>query len=166
MKKIEKEQESQNERVSTAFFIMPAEALKTLRHELEPLANEMAIKAILYRYGFRSGEACVQSMGIEVKGQKKIPDFLPSLWEEIGLSRLNIKKSKEGGYTLELNESIEANVNGDVGQASCDFTRGYLAGMVSSISEKGYHCREKKCLSKGDSHCTFFLTERVEGGET
>jgi predicted hydrocarbon binding protein len=149
----------------TAFFIMPAEALPTLRSEISPLASDMAVKAILFRYGFRCGEACVQSMDIDEMSAKKIKEMLPSLWDEIGLGRLGMDASESDEFTLELNESIEADANGEMDLASCDFTRGYLAGIVSYLSGKGYHCKEEECVSLGDSHCTFLLSIRGEGVE-
>jgi predicted hydrocarbon binding protein len=154
----------ENERVSTAFIIMPADALVTLREELTPLASEPAVKAILFRYGFRSGESFVSSMGIKVSSKKKLTEALSGLWDEIGLGRLSIKKSKKEEFKFILNESVEAEVMGDVGTASCDFTRGYLAGMVSYLSGKRYHSKEDKCASKGDNHCIFLLTEKREVG--
>ena len=160
-KKSGKAQKTSLEKVSTAFFIMPAEALLTLREELSPLASELAIRAILFRYGFRSGEACMQRIGINVK-EGKLLEILPDLWDEIGLGRLSLTKSSKKGFALHLNESIEANAIGEVGQASCDFTRGYLAGIVSSLSGKRYHCKEEICISRGDTHCSFHLGIRVE----
>ena len=115
---------------------MPAEALITLRDELSPLASDLAVRAILFRYGFRSGEACMQSMGINGMEPEELPDILTNLWDEIGLRRLSVRKDKKMGFALQLNESIEGNVIGEVGLASCDFTRGYLAGMVSCLSGK------------------------------
>ncbi len=149
----------------TAFFIMPAEALPTLRSEISPLASDMAVKAILFRYGFRCGEACVQSMDIQKMSVKKIKEMLPGLWDEIGLGRLNLELSDNEEFNLELNESIEAEANGDTDIASCDFTRGYIAGIVSYLTGKGYHCKEEECVSLGDSHCTFLLSIRGEGVE-
>lgn len=144
---------------------MPAEALITLRDELSPLASDLAVRAILFRYGFRSGEACMQSMGITVSNGKLL-NVIPDLWDEIGLGRLTLSKRRKNGFTLQLKESIEAEVMGEVGQTSCDFTRGYLAGVVSFLSGKRYHCKEEKCISRGDSHCIFLLTLRGEEGET
>lgn len=163
-KKSGKAKKTGKRKANTAFFIMPAEALITLREELSPLASELAIRAILFRYGFRSGEACMQSIDLKAK-EGKLPEILPDLWDEIGLGRLSLTKGKEKGFALELNESIEANVMGQVGHASCDFTRGYLAGIVSSISGKRYHCKEEECISRGDKHCMFHLSMRRERGE-
>jgi len=141
---------------------MPAEALITLRQELAPFANDLAIRAILFRYGFRSGEACIERIGIK-STEGNLLHILPDIWDEIGLGRLTLKKRKKEGLSLQLSESIEANVLGQTGYASCDFTRGYLAGIVSTLSNKMYHCKEEKCASKGDKNCTFILTTKGEG---
>jgi predicted hydrocarbon binding protein len=152
------------EKASIAFFIMPAEALITLRAELSPLASDLAVRAILFRYGFRSGESCMQRLGIKAK-EEKFSEVLPDLWDEIGLGRLSLKKSKKESFALQLNESIEASVMGKVGQASCDFTRGYLAGVISQLTGKRYHCREEECISRGDAHCKFLLNIKEKRGE-
>ncbi len=144
---------------------MPAQALITLRDELSPLTNEPAVKAIVFRYGFRSGEACLEGMGIDPPEQGKLLEILPDLWAEIGFGRLSLKSGSEEDFTIDLYESIEANAIGKVGQASCDFTRGYLAGMISYLSGKKYHCKEENCVSTGDEHCSFLLSLRGETRE-
>jgi predicted hydrocarbon binding protein len=95
----------------------------------------------------------------------KILEILPDLWAEIGFGRLSLKSGSEEDFTLDLYESIEANAIGEVGQASCDFTRGYLAGMVSYLSGKKYHCKEESCVSRGDKHCKFLLSQKGEARE-
>lgn len=147
---------------TTAFFILPAEALITLRDELEPLANEDVIRAIIFRYGFRSGDACVESMGIKTKNLKQFKNLLPDIWEEVGLGRLHLDKFTEDSIELRLSESIEGIVLGDTQKTSCDFTRGYLAGVVSNLLGKMYHCKEEECVSAGDDQCAFILKERGE----
>jgi predicted hydrocarbon binding protein len=133
-----------------------------LRNELEPLANEDVVRAIIFRYGFRSGDACVESMGIDAKSPKQLKELLPDIWEEVGLGRLFFYDHNQETIELQLGESIEGNIMGDTQRTSCDFTRGYLAGVVSSLAGKMYHCKEEQCVSKGDSKCTFLLTERGE----
>lgn len=160
--KKEKSKESGVHSYTTAFFILPAEALITLRDELEPLANEDVIRAIIFRYGFRSGDACVESMGLKVKNPKQFKDLLPDIWEEVGLGRLHLDNIGHEKIELRISESIEGNIMGDTGRASCDFTRGYLAGVVSNLLGKMYHCKEEECISSGESQCAFTLTERGE----
>jgi predicted hydrocarbon binding protein len=163
-KKSKKKSEKADENIgkNTAFFILPAEALITLRHELSALADEAVIRAIMFRYGFRRGEACIQTMNIKSGEFKNPSKMLPELWEEIGLGKLILEKDESDGIQLKLTQSIEGDVMGESESASCDFTRGYLAGTISHLSGNMYHCKEKKCVSKGDSHCTFLLTQRGE----
>lgn len=158
----ENEEDNNKGNLTTAFFILPAEALLKLRSELEPLANEDVIRAIIFRYGFRSGEACVESMGVSVKKPKHLKDLLPDIWEEVGLGRLHFDSQGPDTIKLRLSESIEGTVMGETEKPSCDFTRGYLAGVISQLLEKMYHCKEEECVSKGDLQCSFLLTERGE----
>jgi predicted hydrocarbon binding protein len=154
--------DSAKENYTTAFFILPAEALITLRDELEPLANEDVIRAIIFRYGYRSGDACVESMDLSAKNPKQLKGLLPDIWEEVGLGRLHFDGHEKDTIAIRLSESIEGIVMGDTGRTSCDFTRGYLAGVVSHLLGKMYHCKEEECISQGKSNCAFLLTERGE----
>jgi predicted hydrocarbon binding protein len=156
------EEDTTTSNYTTAFFILPAEALLKLRSELEPLANEDVIRAIIFRYGFRSGEACVESMGVSVSSPKKLKDLLPDIWEEVGLGRLHFDSQSSDTIKLRISESIEGNIMGETEKTSCDFTRGYLAGVISELLGKMFHCKEEDCVSKGDLHCSFLLTERGE----
>jgi predicted hydrocarbon binding protein len=107
----------------------------------------------------------MKSMGIDKPKKGQLPKMLPNLWAEIGFGRMDLKKGRNEKYSLNLYESIEAEAMGEVGQPSCDFTRGYLAGIVSELSGKSYHCKEEKCVSHGDEHCRFLLSIRGENHE-
>ena len=49
---------------------------------------------------------------------------------------------------------------GQTGRASCDLTRGYLAGTTSALTRKRYHCVEGGCVSAGKEVCIFELNIR------
>ncbi|MBI5001033.1 MAG: DUF835 domain-containing protein [Euryarchaeota archaeon] len=133
------------------YFVMPSSALLALREELQISEGEEKSREALYRYGMRCGEALVRNLGVTTP----IADFsgiFQSLWFEIGLGRPSVDKVSEDEIVVSFAESIEASPNN-----SCDFTRGYLAGVASGLLAVRYSCLETTCISDGAPCCTHIL---------
>ncbi|MGQ9583625.1 MAG: DUF835 domain-containing protein [Thermoplasmatota archaeon] len=143
--------------LQTAFFIMPGNALRSLRDELQISAGEKMTEGILYRYGFRCGEGQIQNMDIVCEDMISISEVLPGLWGSVGLGRIQLKDITEEGMTVIFKESIEAMTVGQTPKPSCDFTRGYLAGMASALANKKFTAIETECMAKGDPVCSHKL---------
>jgi predicted hydrocarbon binding protein len=163
-------EEKQKTPLQTAFFIMPGNALKSLRDELQISAGEKMTEGILYRYGFRCGEGQIQNMDIVCEDMISISEVLPGLWGSVGLGRIQLKDITDSGMTVLFKESIEAMTIGQSQTPSCDFTRGYLAGMASALSTKSFNAIETECMAKGDQFCSHKLaltkTDVAPGQET
>jgi len=143
-----------------SYFLMHGTALKDLRVELDNVVGDALSKGLLFRFGFRCGECIAKSIGIHPK-KSDISRVLPEVWSEVGLGRIVIKRTRSGKISAIIEDAIEAEANGLKGKPSCDFTRGYLAGLVSSLLGKSYYCIEEKCISKGDSFCKYVLTKEA-----
>jgi predicted hydrocarbon binding protein len=141
-----------------SYFLMHGQALKDLREELDNIVGDALSKGLLFRYGFRCGECIANSIGIHTT-KSAISKVLPEVWSEVGLGRIVIKLNPSGKIFAIIEDAIEAEANGKRGKPSCDFTRGYLAGLVSSLMKKSYYCIEEKCVSKGDAFCKYLLTK-------
>jgi predicted hydrocarbon binding protein len=148
--------------IQAAFFIMPTQILKSLHDEFKELAGPDAARAILFRIGFSSGEAVTKKINIEVDGDLTLPETLTSLWIEMGLGRIIVTERPGGSMHVECDGSSEAIAMGQVGEPSCDLTRGYLAGTTSALTRKRYHCTEVGCVSAGSDLCVFELTVRED----
>lgn len=138
------------------FFVMPGSALMDLREELELIEDEKA-KETLARYGYRAGVGLIRSLGVEVASFEQLKEVLPQLWSETGLSRMSIKEMEEDVITVAFEDSIEARHG-----RKCDFTRGYLAGMVSTLLKRKYEDQEIECIADGKYRCVHLLRP-VEG---
>lgn len=138
------------------FFVMPGSALLDLREELELIEDEKA-KETLARYGYRAGVGLIRSLGVDVTSFAQFKDVLPQLWSETGLSRMIIKETEEDCITVAFEDSIEAKHG-----RKCDFTRGYLAGMVSTLLKRKYDAQEIECIADGKYRCVHVLRP-VEG---
>ena len=137
------------------FFIMYGESIKTLQDELVSVLGIALARSFLFRFGFKCGHVTAREMGLKAQGSQAI-EYLGEIWMEMGLARpIKIKKKKAGLY-LELKETLETSYKGDKG---CDFTRGFLAGLMSAIANVPHHCVEEECASKGADKCVFVIAE-------
>ncbi len=150
-------QEEDNYNNPVAFFLMPIDILKGVHEELSEILGPDVASKVIYNCGFRSGKNIVKDMNINFPDLKTLCNTLPELWLQMGMGVFNIEKLESDEMLLKCKESNEAVALGYTGRISCDLTCGYLAGMITNIFDKEFVCKEKKCLSKGDSHCEFEL---------
>jgi len=134
------------------FFVMPGSALKDLREELQ-LLNGADSARTMERYGYRAGVGLVRTLGLECADISEAKVIIEQVWTETGLSRMSIEMINETEIVITFKESVEAE-NGD----HCDFTRGYISGIVSSLMRKRYDAYEASCLSDGAEKCVHVLT--------
>lgn len=134
------------------FFVLPGSSLLDLREELELIEGDSAGET-LERFGFRAGMGLVRELGVETKDFEDFSEILPQLWSETGLSRMVMEEITEGEIVITFEESIEASHN-----RRCDFTRGYLAGIVSALLKARYKAKERECISAGSLSCVHVLT--------
>lgn len=134
---------------------MPASALKDLREELE-LMDGVSSAETLERYGYRAGVGLLNSLDIHCSDLKQAEDMLTQIWSETGLSRIHIDVITDHQIMVTFHESLEAKFG-----HRCDFTRGYLAGVVSSLLGKKYESTEVSCISEGSERCVHVLTPRT-----
>lgn len=133
------------------FFVMPGSALIDLREELELIEDEKA-KETLARYGYRAGVGLIKSLEVEVSSFEQLKEVLPQLWSETGLGRMQLMDADQESITVALEESIEASHG-----RRCDFTRGYLSGMVSTLMRRRYEAHETECIAEGKQRCVHQL---------
>jgi predicted hydrocarbon binding protein len=134
------------------FFVMPGSALKDLREELQLLNGNDAGRT-MERYGFRAGVGLVRTLGLECADIHEAKAIIEQVWTETGLSRMNIEMINETEIVITFKESVEAD-NGD----HCDFTRGYISGIISSLMRRRYDAYEASCISDGAGKCVHVLT--------
>ncbi len=143
-----------NETESTvSFFVMGGDALRSLHDELQILLGEKDASAMLARYGYRCGESLVQSIGYACENIQEMEDILPGILIETGLGRATTTSITDDVITIEFEESVEANHLGKKTSIGCNFTRGYLAGVISTLMDARFDATEDKCQCRGDEFC-------------
>lgn len=140
------------EKTTRPFFVMPGSALRDLREELE-LVEGVVAPETLEHFGYRAGVGLVRTLGLESMDTGHLRDILKQIWSETGLSRMEVDLVTESEIVITFAESIEAG-----GGHTCDFTRGYLTGIVSSLVKRHYDSKEVSCISDGSSRCVHVLT--------
>ncbi len=136
------------------FFVMPGIALAHLREELEIVEGDQRTRYMLYRYGQRCGRALVESFGLSCADLSEVRSVVEPIWMEAGLSRIKIESLQEGEMVVNLEESVEAKEG-----KSCDFSRGYLSGIVSQLTGERYEVDEVECVSSGYMTCVMQVYE-------
>jgi predicted hydrocarbon binding protein len=142
---------------SLPFFVMPGIALQHLREELEIVEGDQRARLMLYRYGQRCGRALVESFGLSCSDLAEVRSVMEPIWMEAGLSRMRIQSLQESEMVVNLEESVEAKEG-----KSCDFSRGYLSGIVSQLTSKRYEVDEVECISSGYLMCVMQAYEVVD----
>jgi predicted hydrocarbon binding protein len=137
------------------FFVMPASALKDLREELELIEGASSAET-MERYGYRAGVGLVKTLDIKCSNLKQAEDLLAQIWSETGLSRIHISLITEREIMVTFQESLESEFG-----RRCDFTRGYLTGVVSSLLGRKFESTEVSCMSEGAERCVHVLTPGV-----
>lgn len=139
------------------FFVMPGIALSHLREELDIVEGEQRARHMLYRYGQRCGRALVESFGLKCESLSEVKSVIEPIWMEAGLSRIRIESLEESEMIVNLEESVEAKEG-----KSCDFSRGYLSGIVSQLTGKRFEVDEVECASRGYITCVMQVYEVVD----
>lgn len=143
---------------SKPFIYMSGEAIKSLRLELSNLLGEKLASGVLFRFGFRCGEALVERARSKTNIEGKIGESLTDIWKQTGLGKIvKIEEISEEEVEIEQQDSTEAKVIGSTAEPSCDLTRGYLAGIATMLTKKKFYCVETDCISEGKDRCNFQL---------
>jgi predicted hydrocarbon binding protein len=144
-----------------AFFIMPGHALKSLRDEIEIQGGDDLADDMLYRYGIRCGEGMVTRMGMQCETMEEIADTIPALWAGVGLGRITVEEVSDEHIKVRFHESVESLALGMPKEPKCHFTRGYLHGMATGLSQKEFNVDEIQCSEDWSEPC-FVITLGTE----
>jgi predicted hydrocarbon binding protein len=147
-------------------LVVPIDILKSFHDELDFLTGQKVAAGILYRCGARGGSSVIRKFAPELKKKgatfafdDRLPVYLKAFWADMGLGDVLASSYTDGELRLTIGRSVEANALGPTGRRVCDYTRGYLAGTVSELLGAKFHSEETSCVSAGDDHCEFQVTE-------
>ena len=147
---------SENAPKGVPFFVMPGNALRSLRDELLIDLGDDRTGELMYRFGYRCGENMTRELDLHSSTMEDLKDSLAILVLESGLGRADAN-IEDGGLRLVFLECMESALGGK--KDWCHFTKGYLAGLASSLLDSEYVCSETECVSQKKKRCVFTITK-------
>ena len=137
------------------FVALPVDIFTSIREMLKEHGLEEKDEDFFKELGVRCGRAVVKRTGFSWESDEQLADALVSLWAEVGIGRLKAKDVDKGGVAAEVTDTVESIALGTVGEPSCFFTRGYIAGVVSELSGREHMTVEDQCVCEGHQKCVF-----------
>lgn len=137
------------------FVALPVDIFTAIQDLLGEYGLDDKTEEFFEKLGDRCGRAVVKRTGFTWESDEQLADALVSMWAEVGIGRLRAKDVDEGGVAAEVTDSMESLALGNVGAPSCHFTRGYIAGVVSTLAGKEHMTVEDQCVCEGHQKCVF-----------
>lgn len=139
--------------------IMPLEVFGALWGGLEHILKPSGLSAVLYSAGKRVGEETIKHL-IEMYNFEGRELFLALLqanqatgWGIGEISNLDFHHSVADIVVYDCFEAVAWQNKKSI--ESCNWTRGYFAGSMSTIFHNIVEAVETKCLASGDPYCEF-----------
>jgi len=165
----ERTRERKGEEEELSFFVMPGNALKSLQDELKmAIEDDRVSRGVMERFGFRSGEGMAKNLRVsDTKSSiSSACEMLPHLWAQSGFGSLTIECVEAETIEVRLEDSVEILPSGKQEKGTCNFTKGYIAGLISELLGKRYEGKELQCVSSGYDFCRLNFTPSVLSAET
>ena len=137
------------------FVALPVDVFTAIREMLVEYGLSDKDEEFFKELGIRCGKAVVRRTGFKWESDDQLADALVSLWAEVGIGRLTAKDVDKGGVAAEVTDTVESLALGNVGDPSCFFTRGYIAGVVTELSGQEHMTVEDQCVCEGHQKCVF-----------
>lgn len=159
---------------NSRMVICGAEAMAALFQELINIGDVIGAQVVMRRFGEANGHERARTVKAEFSPADKMEwlAFGPTLhaWEGVGLPRLASfdydPAAEKFRLLVEFRDSYLAEqylrVLGTAHEPVCWQLAGYIAGYCSEVFDMQLHCRETKCVAKGDDHCEFDVRPRAE----
>jgi len=137
------------------FVALPVDIFGAIKEQLKASGMDQKTPEFMLGIGVACGKAAVRRTGFKWETDEQLSEALQSMWAEIGIGRLLAKDVSSGGVAAEVTETVESGAIGVVGEPSCHFTAGYIAGVVSELAGKEHIAVEEQCVCEGHPKCVF-----------
>lgn len=149
---------------NTRAAILPIGTLFSLWDGLERILGPSGLAVVHYHAGMRTGEHTAKRLK-EMYGVEDMDLILAFAQAERatgwGIMEFQDIDFKRCSGTVIVKECFEAAAWRRKPDKACHWTRGILAGFMSSVFNKPVESVEVKCLATGDEHCEFKIRERI-----
>ena len=149
---------------NTRAVIMPIGAFWALWDGFERILKHSGLSAVLYDAGKRTGEHAAKRLkeifGLSDKGliQALSQAGQATGWAITEFRQVDFKRCTA---TIIVKDCFEAAAWRKKPYAVCHWTRGYLAGYMSTVFSNPVEAMETKCIAKGDKYCEFRVQRKI-----
>ena len=140
------------------YYIIPPMVLSRMYEDFSPLVGDRRTRLILHQSGYRCGCKLAEGLDIDTNEKGLMEKAVKELLIQLGLGILQLHEYSANNITITCEDSNEARTMGLRGEPSCNFTLGYIRGMMEVLMGVKFQAHEKECISAGDDHCTFVLS--------
>ena len=143
---------------SQKYYIIPPMVLSRLYDDFSPLVGDKRTRLILHQAGYRCGMKLAEGLYIDTDDKGSMEKAVRELLIQLGLGLLELEEYSVNRITISCENSNEGQAMGNRGAPSCNFTLGYIRGMLEILMGVMFHAHEEKCISAGDDRCRFILS--------
>lgn len=145
-------------------IIMPIGMFWALWEGFERILMHSGLAAVLYGAGKRVGEyVAIRTQERFKLNQNALISALAQIVQSAGWGITEIKNMnfEKLSATIVVKDCFEAEAWRKKPYTVCHWTRGYLAGYMSTVFGKPIEAVEIKCMAKGDEHCEFNIQTKI-----
>jgi len=149
---------------TTRALILPIGMFWALWDGFERILQPSGLAAVLYNAGKEVGERAAKRLRemFDIEGEELTQAFAQAVkatgWGITEVSRIDMKKHSA---TIIVRDCFEAAAWRKKPYNVCHWTRGYLAGYMSTVFGKRVEAVETKCMAKGDKCCEFKIQQKI-----
>lgn len=149
---------------TTRALILPIGMFWALWDGFERILKPSGLAAVLYNAGKEVGDRAAKRLSemFNIEGKELVQAFAQAVkatgWGVTEVSGIDMKKHSA---TIIVKDCFEAAAWRKKPYVVCHWTRGYLAGYMSTVFGKPVEAVETKCMAKGDEHCQFKIVSRI-----
>jgi len=149
---------------TTRALILPIGMFWALWDGFERILQDSGLAAVLYNAGKETGKRAAKRLKerFNIDGNELIQAFAQAVratgWGITEFSRIDMKNHSA---TIIVKECFEAAAWRKKPYTVCHWTRGYLAGYMSTVFGKPVEAIEAKCMARGDKYCEFKIQQKI-----
>jgi predicted hydrocarbon binding protein/predicted amino acid-binding ACT domain protein len=149
---------------TTRALILPIGMFWALWDGFERILQPSGLAAVLYNAGKEVGDRAAKRLSemFNVEGKELVQAFAQAVkatgW---GITEVSSIYMKKHSATIIVRECFEAVAWRKKPYNVCHWTRGYLAGYMSTVFGKPVEAFETKCIARGDQYCEFKIQQKI-----
>ena len=143
---------------ATQYYLIPPMVLSRMYDDFSPLVGPKKTRQILNSSGYRCGEKMALGLDIDTSDRQLMEGALQELLIQLGLGVLKLEEYTSDRVVITCGDSNEAKGMGERPHPSCNFTTGYIRGLLEILMSVTFDTTEEECISVGADRCRYVFT--------